>query len=133
MPGAVNELMRWCGPAFRAPIHYATEDVEIDGTLVRRGEGVMAVMAAANRDPRKFDDPERLDITRDPGPGRETHLGFGHGLHYCLGAALARQEGEVAFEALLRRFPELALAVEPQDLEREPGTMWKLTALPLSI
>ena len=78
--------------------------------------------------------PERLDITREPDGKRENHVGFWHGMHYCLGAALARQEGEVAFEALFRRFPDLSLAVEPKDLERTlmPAS-WRLTRLPLRL
>jgi cytochrome P450 len=134
MPFAVHELMRWCGPVHGTALRYATEDLEIGGMPVRRGEAVMAVLAGANHDPRRFDTPERLDITREPDGRRESHVGFGHGLHYCLGAALARQEGEVAFEALLRRFPDLALAVDPDDLVRQPvPAAWRLARLPLRL
>ncbi|GAA3114244.1 cytochrome P450 [Planomonospora alba] len=136
MPRAVGELMRWCGPVLMARMRYAAEDVELAGVPVRRGEAVMAVLAAADRDPREFGEPDRLDITRETDGRRERHVGFGHGLHYCLGAALARQEGEVALAALLRRFPGLALAVAPEELERErqqlPG-MWRLARLPLRL
>ncbi|WP_067467630.1 cytochrome P450 family protein [Actinomadura macra] len=133
MPRAVNELVRWCGPAVTAPHRYATEDVEIGGTRVPKGEGVMVILAGANRDPRAFEDPERLDITREPARN-EPHLGFGHGLHYCLGAALGRLEAEVAFGALLRRFPDLALAVDPEGLTRARSAgMWKLLSLPVTI
>ncbi|GAA3793817.1 cytochrome P450 [Sphaerisporangium flaviroseum] len=134
MPRAVHELMRWCGPVQATRLRYAAEDVEIGGMPVRRGEAVMAVLVGANYDPRRFDDPERFDLTRESDGRRESHVGFGHGLHYCLGAALARQEGEVAFEALLRRFPGLALAVGPEELERElmPGS-WRLARLPLRL
>ncbi|GGK89755.1 cytochrome P450 [Planomonospora parontospora subsp. parontospora] len=134
MPRAVHELMRWCGPVHLTRTRYAAEDVEIGGMTVRRGEAVVAVLAGANRDPRVFDDPDRLDITREPDGRREDHVGFGHGLHYCLGAALARQEGEVALAALLRRFPHLALAVPPGDLPRQPlPGMWRLARLPLRL
>jgi len=134
LPRAVHELMRWCGPALGTRLRYATEDVDFDGTLVRKGEAVLPVLVGANHDPRVYDRPERLDLTRDPDRRRETHVGFGHGPHYCLGAALARQEGEVAFAALLRRFPDLALAVDPGDLVRgpNPGT-WQLAALPVRL
>ncbi|WP_020667221.1 cytochrome P450 family protein [Amycolatopsis nigrescens] len=134
LPRAVHELMRWCGPAIGTSFRYATEDLEIGGMPVRRGEALMPVLAAANHDPRAFGDPDRLDLTRDPDRRRETHVGFGHGPHYCLGAALARQEGEVAFGVVLRRFPGLALAVDPADLRRGPNPgSWQLAALPVRL
>ncbi|APU14914.1 MULTISPECIES: cytochrome P450 family protein [Actinoalloteichus] len=132
---AVHELLRWCGPALAARMRYASEDLEVGGVVVRRGEAVMPMLVGANHDPRMFPEADRLDITRTPESGRrETHLAFAHGLHYCLGAALARQEGEVAFAALARRFPGLALAVEPTRLERPmaPGSL-RLTALPVTL
>lgn len=133
MPKAVNELVRWCSPVVTAPHRYATEDVEVGGVLVRKGESVMVVFAGANHDPRAFDAPERLDLDRDPKPGKN-HLGFGHGLRYCPGAALGRMEAEVALTALLRRFPDLALAIDPGELEHAqiPG-LWKLLALPVTL
>ncbi|NYI07707.1 cytochrome P450 family protein [Allostreptomyces psammosilenae] len=133
-PSAVHELMRWCGTAQMASTRYATEDVEISGTLVRKGEAVFPVLVAANYDPRRFDDPEPLDITRPTDGRREIHVGFGHGLHYCLGAALARQEGEVAFTALLRRYPNLALGVPAEELTHDPVPgSWRLSALPVRL
>jgi cytochrome P450 len=134
MPRAVHELMRWCGPVQATRIRYAAEDVDLGGMTVATGDPVMAMLVGANYDPRAFPDPERLDITREPDGRKESHVGFGHGLHYCLGAALARQEGEVAFTALLRRFPDLSLAVPPADLEREPlPGSWRLARLPLRL
>jgi cytochrome P450 len=140
MPRAVNELLRWCGPTQVVPrMRYAAEDVDIGGTLVRRGEAVWVVLAGANRDPRRFDDPERLDITRSAGPGgsarqREAHVAFGGGAHYCLAAAQARQDAEVAFGALFRRFPGLALAVDPYELDRDPMPFqWRLSSLPVRL
>ncbi|MFI6318078.1 cytochrome P450 [Nonomuraea sp. NPDC050556] len=132
MPVAVHELMRWCGPVHGTRVRYAAEDVELGGQTVRRGEAVMAMLVSANYDPRRFDDPDRLDVTRESDGRREVHVGFGYGLHYCLGAALARQEGEVAIGALLRRFPRLALAVPAEKLEREfmPAS-WRLARLPV--
>ena len=134
LPRAVHELMRWCGPVQGTRIRYAAQDVELGGMTIAKGEAVMAMLVGANYDPAVFPDPERLDITREPDGRRETHVGFGHGLHYCLGAALARQEGEVALGALLRRFPGLSLAVDPADLEREPlPGSWRLARLPLRL
>ncbi|GII80130.1 cytochrome P450 [Sphaerisporangium rufum] len=132
LPGAVHELIRWCGPVHATRLRYATCDLEIGGMPVRRGEAVMAMLVGANHDPREFDDPARLDITRRP--GGDAHAGFGHGPHYCLGAALARQETEVALAALLRRFPGLTLAVPYERLERQlmPGA-WRLARLPLRL
>lgn len=134
LPQAVHELMRWCGPVHITRLRYATEDLELSGHPIAKGEAVQAVLVAANRDPRRFDGPDRLDLARVP-PGRgEGHVGFGHGMHYCLGAALARQEAEVAFGALLRRYPDLRLAVAPQDLPRQvlPG-VWRLQRLPVTL
>ncbi|HZD70002.1 MAG TPA: cytochrome P450 [Actinomycetes bacterium] len=132
MPGAVEELIRWCGPQLLTIPRYAREDVEIGGIPVGRGEPVTAAIASVNRDPRAFDDPDRLDVSRPPGPSG--HLGFGHGPHFCLGAPLARVETEVALTALLRRFPKLTLAVAPQDVPRspDPGT-WRLSSLPVTL
>ncbi|WP_433508551.1 cytochrome P450 family protein [Nonomuraea sp. CA-143628] len=128
-PRAVHELMRWCGPVHGTQMRYAAEDVEIDGQTIKKGEGVIPILVSANYDPRRFDDPLRLDVTREQDSRRETHVGFGHGLHYCLGAALARGEAEIAFNALFRRFPDLALAGEP---ERQYMPMsWRLAKLPV--
>ncbi|MFJ9797612.1 cytochrome P450 [Streptomyces sp. NPDC101145] len=105
--GAVEELLRFVplgsGAAFP---RYATEDVEVGGTLVRAGEPVLVAVGAANRDALKFTAPGRLDITRT----HVQHLGFGHGVHHCLGAPLARVELQEALLALLTRFPGLHLA-----------------------
>ena len=131
MPRAVEELIRWCGPQPLTVPRYAREDVEIGGVLVGRGEPVTVATVGANRDPRAFAEPERLDLGRVPATG---HLGFGHGPHFCLGASLARVQTEVALTTMLRRFPGLALAVAPADLQRtpDPGT-WRLAALPVTL
>ena len=115
-PGAVHEIMRWCSPVQFTRLRYAVEDVELAGVLIRRGEAVEALLTSANHDPREYDDPDRFDVTRRPAGRGEGHVGFGHGIHYCLGAALARQEGEVALHALFERFPDLRLAAEPEWL-----------------
>jgi cytochrome P450 len=99
---AVEELLRYDSPA-QYTARTVAEDVAIGGHQLRAGQGVMLIRAAANRDPEQFGDPDRLDIAR-----RENrHLSFAHGPHYCLGAALARLEGQIAFATLLRRFPAL--------------------------
>jgi cytochrome P450 len=131
MPRAVEELMRWCGPQLLAIPRYAREDVEIGGVLIGKGDRVTAAIVSANRDPRAFTDPDRLDVARPAEP--LGHLGFAHGPHFCLGAALARVQTEVALTALLRRFPNLTLAVPPADVPRAPdGGTWRLAALPVS-
>ncbi|WP_224403627.1 cytochrome P450 [Pseudonocardia sp. ICBG1034] len=112
-PTAVHELVRTCGPIPAGAPRYAAEDLEIAGTPVPAGTAVLPGVLPANFDPRVLDRPEKLDVRRDPGRG-EGHLGFGHGAHYCLGAALARQEVEVVLSALVTRFPGLRLA-EPAD------------------
>jgi cytochrome P450 len=111
---------------------YAREDTELAGVPVSKGDAVLAVIASVNRDPRAFADPDRLDVTR--GSGAAAHLGFAHGAHFCLGAALARTQTAVALTALLDRFPKLALAVDPADVRRspDPGT-WRLTELPVTL
>jgi cytochrome P450 len=133
-PGAVNELMRWCGPALLSRMRYAAVDLELGGTTVRQGDAVEAVLVSANFDPRVYDDPDRLDVTRLVDAHGDGHVGFGHGPHYCLGAALARQEGEVALHALFDRFPGLALAVDPAALPwvPMPGAR-RLASLPVHV
>jgi cytochrome P450 len=131
-PAAVRELMRWCGPVHILRLRYAADDVELDGTLIRRGDAVQAVVVSANFDPRAYAEPARLDVTRLVDAHGDGHLGFGQGVHYCLGAALARQEGEVALHGLFARFPRLALAVDPSELAwlPRPG-LRRLAALPV--
>lgn len=127
-PGrAVEELVRWCGPATMSIPRYAREDVELCGARVRAGEPVTAVVASVNRDPRAFPDADELDLGRSAAPSG--HLGFGHGPHFCLGASLARVQTEVALGTLLRRFPGLSL-VEARRAP-DPGT-WRLESLRVS-
>jgi cytochrome P450 len=130
-PVAVHELMRWAGPILGTRVRFAKEDVELGGQLITAGQGVEAVLVSANRDPRVYTDPDRLDVTRRPVAGHgEGHVGFGFGAHYCLGAALARQEGEIALRALVERFPDLALDSAEPDWEAVPN-MRRLATLPL--
>jgi cytochrome P450 len=132
MPAAVEELLRWCGPQQLTIPRHAREDAELAGILIRKGQPITAALVAANRDPRVFADPERLDLGR--APGALGHLSFAHGPHFCLGAALARIETEVALTGLLRRFPNLALAVPDDAVGRlpDPGT-WRLASLPVRL
>jgi pimeloyl-[acyl-carrier protein] synthase len=107
-PNAVEELLRFDGPV-HATQRIATEDARVGEVDVERGQSVICHLAAANRDPARFDDPDGLDIGRQD----IQHLTFSHGIHYCLGAALARLEGQEVFKALPQRFPGLDLAEEP--------------------
>lgn len=126
---AVEELLRYTSPVELATERYAREDVEVAGTTIPRGGLVLAVIGSANRDERQFEDPDALDITRDP----NRHLAFGRGgVHHCLGAPLARMEGQIAISALLRRFPHLRLAVAPETLRWRRGLfLHGLAKLPL--
>lgn len=127
MPGAVEELTRFAGPQLLTVPRYSDGDVEIGGVTIPAGEPVTAAIVAANRDPRVFDDPETLDLTRPTGAA--AHLGYAHGPHFCLGTPLARAETEIALSALFQRFPDLALAADAPFLP-DPGT-WRLPALPV--
>ncbi|THA24100.1 cytochrome P450 [Streptomyces sp. RKND-216] len=122
LPRAVEELLRFVplGNGI-GNARIATEDVALSGGTVRAGEGVMAAAVNANRDPRVFTDPDRLDVTRETNP----HLAFGHGAHYCLGAQLARLELRVALGALLERFPGIRLAVAPEEVEWKRGGLFR--------
>jgi len=108
--GAVEELLRYDGPV-PATVKIATEDVAWHGRTIRRGDMVMPFMASANRDPRQFPDPDTLDVRRAP----ERHVAFAAGMHFCLGAWLARLEARIVLDAVFRRLPELSLApAEPR-------------------
>ena len=126
---AVEELLRYTSPVEMATERYPREDVEIEGTTIPRGELVLAVLGSANRDERHFEDPDVLDLARDP----NKHLAFGRGgVHHCLGPPLARMEGQIALSAFLRRFPEARLAVAPQSLRWRRGVFLRgLERLPL--
>ncbi|MFY1669790.1 cytochrome P450 family protein [Plantactinospora sp. WMMB334] len=130
LPDAVEELTRWCGPQLLTLPRYAREDAEIAGVPIGRGEPVTAALAAVNRDPRVFTEPDRLDLRRPP--GQPTHLGYGHGPHFCLGAALARVQTEIALGAVLRRFPVLALTDGGARRAPDPGA-WRLAELRLTL
>jgi cytochrome P450 len=113
---AVEEAMRFNGPVGHSRLLYALADVEIGGSVIPCGDTVVPVLLAANRDPAVFSEPDVFDVGRSP----NRHLGFGHGIHFCLGAALARLQARAAIGTLVRRFPDLALAVDPAELEWTP-------------
>jgi cytochrome P450 len=119
LPGAVEELLRYANPLNHATDRYAPEPLEVGGVTIPAGEPVLVVTSSANRDPARFPDPDRLDLGRDA----SGHVAFGHGIHYCVGAPLARLEGEIAFGALLSRFPGLSLAVDPAALRWRPSSL----------
>jgi cytochrome P450 len=123
---AVEEVMRYDNPA-QIAYRSATEDVQVGGQCIRKGQVVNLMLGAANRDPAQFSHPDRFDLER-----RELkHVGLGLGIHYCLGAPLARLEGQIAFNTLLRRFPKLRLAGDQLEWHEHP-TFHGLKALPVA-
>jgi pimeloyl-[acyl-carrier protein] synthase len=127
LPGsAVEELLRYDSPVQFTSRH-ALADLEIGGRRVRAGETVIAVLGAANRDPAQFPDPDRLDLARAP----NRHIAFGGGIHFCLGAPLARVEARIAISAMLARLPGMELGPEP-PVRRDTVTLRGLSSLPVS-
>ncbi|MEW2581739.1 cytochrome P450 family protein [Streptomyces virginiae] len=124
----VEELLRYDGPVELATWRFATEPLTLGGERVETGDPVLVVLAAADRDPERFADPDTLDLSR----ADNQHLGYGHGIHYCLGAPLARLEGQTALATLLTRLPDLELSVPPQDLRWRGGLIMRgLRTLPV--
>jgi cytochrome P450 len=130
LPNAIEEFLRYESPVQTSTYRVTTEAVELAGVEIPAREPVLISLLSANRDGRRFDDPHRLDLARqDVG-----HLAFGHGIHFCLGAALARLEGRIAIEALLRRYPDLHLRVAVADLDWRPGLLVRgLSSLPVGL
>ncbi|MFD8985060.1 cytochrome P450 [Streptomyces sp. NPDC059564] len=128
LPDAIEEFLRYDGPVSPGIARFAREDVEIAGVTIPRGATVLIASAIADRDPARFPDPDLLDITRQD----NAHLAFGHGIHYCLGAPLARLEGQIAIGAALRRLPGLALAVPPEEIRWRPGGLRGPESLPVT-
>ena len=127
---AVEELLRYDSPLETATERYVREDVVVADTRIPRGALVYAALASANRDERQFANPDTLDLMREP----NKHLSFGQGMHYCLGAPLARLEGQIAINTLLQRAPNLRLTVAPNTLRWKRGLVLRgLEALPITL
>ncbi len=112
LPGAIEEMLRYDGPV-QSTVRFTKQPVQLGGTEIPAGAFALMIVAAANRDPAQFKDPEKFDIARDP----NEHVAFGEGIHFCIGAPLARMEARIAFEAMLERFPRLRLkdpAIKPK-------------------
>lgn len=114
---AVEEFARYRSPFMLTTMRWSREDIVLHDKQIRRGDSVLISLASANRDSEVFAEPDRLNIARQDNP----HLAFGKGIHYCLGAPLARLEGQVAISSLLRRVPDFRLLCEPEELEWRPG------------
>lgn len=128
IPNAIEELLRYDSPTVHTLTRWVIADVTLGGQSLRRGDPVIAVLGSANRDEKQFTNADALDIFRRPNP----HLAFGKGAHYCLGAPLARLEGEIAIRALFQRFPDLRLDIAEADLQwRDTQLFRALTHLPL--
>jgi cytochrome P450 PksS len=129
MKTAVEELLRYTSPVFMSSERYATGDVTIHGVTIPRGQMTLGVIGSANRDESVFANPDVLDLTRDP----NRHLSFGQGIHFCLGAPLARLEAEIAVNTLLRRIPDFRLSVPAASLRWRPSILLRgLESLPIS-
>ena len=125
---AVEELLRYDGPVETSTERFAREDVAIGGTVIPKGEMVLVVIAAADHDPERFQEPDTLDIARTD----NKHLAFGKGIHHCLGAPLARMEGQIAISTLFSRMPNLRLKGSPESLNWRSGMILRgLKALPV--
>ena len=126
IPSAVEELLRFDSPV-QVDVRYALDDCDVNGFALRRGDGVVMLLGAANRDPDRFPAPDRLDVGRR----EQNHLAFGRGIHHCLGAPLARLEGRVVLETLIERFGSLRL-LDPRPAFRNSVVLRGLHALPVS-
>jgi len=130
LPAAAEELLRFTNPVNHANDRFTTEDVPVGDVVIPAGEWVLPATSSANRDPARFPGPDRLDLGRDT----SGHVAFGHGVHHCLGAPLARMEAEVALGALLARFPRISLAVPLSELRWRPVSLMNgLESLPVRL
>jgi cytochrome P450 len=130
LPAAIDELLRYDGPSGMTTLRFTTEPVVLGGVEVPAGEFVVVLLGAVNRDPAQFDHADELDLRRE----RNGHLAFGHGVHHCVGAALARLEGQIAIGQLLARFPDLALAIEPAELRWRDSVLFHgLVEVPVTL
>lgn len=130
MNQAVEEMLRYNGPVDATLNRWAGEDMEWhDGRIIKAGDVLIPLLLAANRDPDAFENPDTFDITRDPNP----HVAFGNGIHFCLGAPLARMEGTIAISQLLGRFPNLSLNIDPTQVQRGLSIiLHNINALPMT-
>ena len=129
VPLAVEELLRFNGPVTMPAPRFATEDIELAGQQIKKGDILITVLISANRDEKQFTDPDELNIART----LNRHIAFGQGIHICLGAPLARLEGDIAFTTLLRRLPNLRLNAPRESITwRASANLRGLTALPVS-
>lgn len=126
--GLVEETLRYWGPVDFISRRIAKEDLDLAGTHIPKGEPMMVGLATANRDPERFPNPDVFDITR---PDADKHVAFGKGIHICIGAPLARMEGQIAFETLFRRMPELRLAVPAEELRWSNSFLRGFAKLPV--
>ena len=130
LPTAIEEFLRYEGPLATSTSRFATEPMEIGGERLPAGASVLVGLSSANRDENRFDDADDLVLDREQNP----HLGFGHGIHYCLGAPLARLEAQIAFTGLLDRLPGLRLAEPADELSWRPGVLLRgLFTLPVTL
>ena len=129
LKSAVEEMLRYYGPVEMSLTRWVRQDTELGGQQLRRGEQILALLASANHDDAQFPNPDQFDIARDP----NRHVAFGTGIHACLGATLARLEGQIAFATLLSRMPDLALAIPRHEVQWRDGTFLRgLTRLPVA-
>jgi cytochrome P450 len=127
LAGAIEEMLRYDNPV-QITYRSALEDVNVHGKLIRKGDLVNSIIGSANRDPQRFSNPDLFDITRNEG----RHLGFGLGIHFCIGAPLVRLEAEIVFETILRRFPRIGLATDTLEWQEHP-IFRGLKSLPVSL
>jgi cytochrome P450 len=129
-PLAIEEFLRFVSPVQFSKPRFVRRDVELGGVRLKKGDRIVAMLAAANMDPEANLHPEKLDLTRRP----NRHLSFGTGIHFCLGHQLARMEGACALEALFKRWPRLGLAVPPDSIRWRPRPgLRAIEALPVTI
>ena len=129
LKSAIEEMLRYYGPVEMSLTRWVRQDTELGGQRLRRGEQIVALLASANHDDEQFPNPDEFDIAREP----NRHVAFGTGIHACLGATLARLEGQVAFATLLSRMPDLALAIPRDEVRWRDATFLRgLTQLPVT-
>ena len=126
---AVEEVLRFYGPAETSTLRFAAQDFEVEGQAIERGSPLLFLLASANHDPARFVDPDAFNISR---ADANRHIAFGKGIHACLGAPLARLEGQIAIASLVQRYPDLALGVPVDDITWERSFLRSLSSLPLT-